>query len=53
VEVKGIRCVAVWTDRMSEMRAFATDVLGLRVGGEHRSDFVELVLAERERQCLI
>jgi hypothetical protein len=46
VVVKGIRWVGVWTDRMSEMRAFATDVLGLRVAGEDRSDFVELVMAD-------
>ena len=46
MEVKGIRWVGVWTDRMSEMRAFATDVLGLRVEGEDRSDFVELTMAD-------
>jgi catechol 2,3-dioxygenase-like lactoylglutathione lyase family enzyme len=34
VEVRGIRWVGVRTDRLSEMRAFATDVLGLRVAGE-------------------
>ena len=46
MEVKGIRWVGVWTDRMSEMRAFVTDVLGLRVEGEDRSDFVELTMAD-------
>ena len=46
MQVKGIRWVGVWTDRMSEMRAFATDVLGLRVEGEDRPDFVELTMAD-------
>ena len=48
MEVKGIRWVGVGvrTDRMSEMRAFATDVLGLRVVGQDTSDFVELGMAD-------
>jgi catechol 2,3-dioxygenase-like lactoylglutathione lyase family enzyme len=46
VEVKGIRWIGVRTDRMSEMRAFATDVLGLQVVGQDTGDFVELALAD-------
>lgn len=42
MEVKGIRWVGVGvrTERMAEMRAFATDVLGLRVVGQDTADFV-------------
>jgi hypothetical protein len=32
--VRGIRWVGVGTERVAEMRAFAVDVLGLRVGGQ-------------------
>jgi catechol 2,3-dioxygenase-like lactoylglutathione lyase family enzyme len=46
VKVKGIRWVGVGTDRVSEMRAFASDVLGLRVVGEDREDFVELAMED-------
>jgi catechol 2,3-dioxygenase-like lactoylglutathione lyase family enzyme len=46
VEIKGVRWVGVRTDRTAEMRAFAIDVLGLRVVGEDRSDFVELAMAD-------
>jgi catechol 2,3-dioxygenase-like lactoylglutathione lyase family enzyme len=48
VEVKGIRWVGVGvrTERMAEMRAFATDVLGLRVVGQDTADFVELGMAD-------
>jgi catechol 2,3-dioxygenase-like lactoylglutathione lyase family enzyme len=46
VEVKGIRWIGVRTDRISEMRAFATDVLGLRVVGQDTGDFVELAMAD-------
>jgi catechol 2,3-dioxygenase-like lactoylglutathione lyase family enzyme len=46
MDVKGIRWVGVRTDQMSEMRAFAIDVLGMRVAGEDRPDFVELAMAD-------
>jgi catechol 2,3-dioxygenase-like lactoylglutathione lyase family enzyme len=46
MKVKGVRWVGVDTDRLPEMRAFATDVLGLRVAGEDREDFVELEMAD-------
>jgi catechol 2,3-dioxygenase-like lactoylglutathione lyase family enzyme len=46
MEVKGIRWVGVRTNQMAEMRAFATEVLGLRVVGEGRPDFVELAMAD-------
>ena len=42
VEVKGIRWVGVGTERVSLMRSFATEVLGLQVVGEDTEDFVEL-----------
>jgi catechol 2,3-dioxygenase-like lactoylglutathione lyase family enzyme len=46
VEVKGIRWVGVGTDRVSRMRSFAIDVLGLRVAGQDSEDFVELVMGD-------
>jgi catechol 2,3-dioxygenase-like lactoylglutathione lyase family enzyme len=46
MEVKGIRWVGVGTDRVSRMRSFAIDVLGLRVAGEDREDFVELTMGD-------
>ena len=46
MEVKGIRWIGVDTDRLSEMRAFATEVLGLRVVGADTGDFVELGMAD-------
>jgi hypothetical protein len=46
VEVKGIRWVGIGTDRVSRMRSFAIDVLGLRVAGEDREDFVELAMSD-------
>jgi catechol 2,3-dioxygenase-like lactoylglutathione lyase family enzyme len=46
VEVKGIRWVGVGTDRVSRMRSFAIDVLGLRVAGEDSEDFVELAMGD-------
>lgn len=46
MEVKGIRWVAVGTDRVSRMRSFAIDVLGLRVAGEDSEDFVELAMGD-------
>src|SRR3954467_6502341 len=46
VKVKSIRWVGVGTDRVAEMRAFATDVLGLRVAGADGPEFVELATAD-------
>jgi catechol 2,3-dioxygenase-like lactoylglutathione lyase family enzyme len=46
VEVKGIRWVGIGTDRVSRMRSFAIDVLGLRVAGEDTEDFVELAMGD-------
>jgi hypothetical protein len=40
MEVKGIRWVGVGTDRVSRMRSFAIDVLGLSVAGEDSEDLV-------------
>src|SRR3954451_542471 len=46
MQVRGIRWIGVRTDRVAQMRVFATDVLGLRVAGEDREDFVELAMAD-------
>jgi catechol 2,3-dioxygenase-like lactoylglutathione lyase family enzyme len=48
MKVKGIRWIGVGveTGRLSEMRAFATEVLGLQVVGEDKADFVELGMAD-------
>jgi catechol 2,3-dioxygenase-like lactoylglutathione lyase family enzyme len=46
MEVKGIRWIGVGTDRLAAMRAFAIDVLGMRVVGEDTEDFVELGMAD-------
>jgi len=46
VEVKGIRWLGVGTERVAEMRAFAIEVLGLRVAGEDSEEFVELAMAD-------
>jgi len=46
VEVRGIRWVGVNTTRIAAMRAFAIDVLGLRVAGQDGEDFVELATAD-------
>jgi catechol 2,3-dioxygenase-like lactoylglutathione lyase family enzyme len=46
VEVKGVRWVGVGTERLPEMRAFAIGVLGLRLVGQDREDFVELAMAD-------
>jgi catechol 2,3-dioxygenase-like lactoylglutathione lyase family enzyme len=46
MKVKAIRWIGVDTDRLPAMRAFAIDVLGLRVVGEDTGDFVELGLAD-------
>ena len=46
MQVRGIRWVGVGTPRVAEMRAFATEVLGLRVVGADRDDFTELAMAD-------
>jgi catechol 2,3-dioxygenase-like lactoylglutathione lyase family enzyme len=46
VQVKGIRWLGVGTDRVSAMRSFAIEVLGLRVDGEDTDQFVELAMAD-------
>jgi catechol 2,3-dioxygenase-like lactoylglutathione lyase family enzyme len=46
MEVRGVRWVGVSTTRIADMRAFAIDVLGLRVVGQDEADFVELATAD-------
>jgi catechol 2,3-dioxygenase-like lactoylglutathione lyase family enzyme len=46
MRVRGIRWVGVDTTHVTEMRAFAIDVLGLRIDGEDGDDFVELAMAD-------
>ena len=46
MEVRGIRWIGVNTTRVADMRAFAIDVLGLRVAGQDGEDFVELATAD-------
>jgi hypothetical protein len=46
VQVKGIRWVGVGTERVSQMRSFAIDVLGMKVVGEDTEQFVELDMAD-------
>src|SRR4051794_15136182 len=46
MKVIGIRWLGVGTRRVAEMRAFAIDVLGLRVAGEDSDEFVELETAD-------
>ena len=48
VEVKAIRWIGVRTDRYDELRAFAVDLLGLRVVGES-GDFAETAAANGDR----
>jgi hypothetical protein len=46
VEVKGIRWLGVGTERVSAMRSFAIEVLGLHVEGEDTEQFVELAMPD-------
>jgi catechol 2,3-dioxygenase-like lactoylglutathione lyase family enzyme len=46
VKVKGIRWVGIGTERVSQMRSFAIDVLGMTVVGEDTEQFVELDTAD-------
>ena len=49
MEVRGIRWLGVGTERVAEMRAFALDVLGLRLAAHDEEDFVELLTADGSR----
>ena len=46
MEIKGIRWLGVGTERVSLMRSFAIEVLGLEVVGEDTEDFVELAMGD-------
>src|SRR4051812_22681488 len=46
MQVKGIRWIGVRTDRVAEMRAFALNVLGMRIDGQDAGDFVEMALPD-------
>lgn len=46
MQVRGIRWLGIGTQHVSEMRAFATDVLGLRPVGQDTDEFVELAMAD-------
>jgi hypothetical protein len=46
VEVKGIRWLGVGTERVSAMRSFAIEVLGMRVAGEDTDEFVVLAMPD-------
>jgi catechol 2,3-dioxygenase-like lactoylglutathione lyase family enzyme len=46
VKVKGIRWVGIGTERVSQMRSFVIDVLGMTVVGEDTEQFVELDTAD-------
>lgn len=46
MEVKGIRWLGVGTEKVSAMRSFAIDVLGLHVDGEDTDQFVELAMSD-------
>jgi len=46
MQVKGICWVGVELEHLAAMRAFALDVLGLRVVGQDVPDFVELAAAD-------
>jgi hypothetical protein len=46
VKVKGVRWLGVGTERVSLMRSFAIEVLGLRVAGEDTENFVELAMGD-------
>jgi hypothetical protein len=46
VEVKGIRWLGVGTEKVSLMRTFAIEVLGMRVDGEDTDHFVELAMGD-------
>jgi hypothetical protein len=46
MEVKGIRWLGIGTERVSLMRSFAIDVLGMKAVGEDTEHFVELAMAD-------
>jgi hypothetical protein len=49
VKVRRIRWVGVRTDRVSQMRSFAVEVLGLHVVGEDTENFVELATSDESK----
>jgi hypothetical protein len=49
VEVRGIHFLGVGTERVSELRTFAIEVLGMRVDGQDTDQFVELAMADGAR----
>jgi hypothetical protein len=49
VEVRGIHWLGVGTERVSQMRSFAIEVLGMRVDGEDTEHFVELAMGDGAR----
>jgi hypothetical protein len=46
VEVKAIHWLGVGTEKVSIMRSFAIEVLGMRVDGEDTEHFVELAMGD-------
>jgi hypothetical protein len=46
VKVKGVRWIGVGTERVSLMRSFAIETLGLRIVGDDTDNFVELAMAD-------
>jgi hypothetical protein len=46
VEIEGIRWLGVGTEKVSLMRSFAIEVLGLEVVGEDTEHFVELAMRD-------
>jgi Glyoxalase/Bleomycin resistance protein/Dioxygenase superfamily len=49
VEVKGIHWLGVGTERVSQLRSFAIEVLGMRVDGQDTDHFVELAMGDGAR----
>jgi catechol 2,3-dioxygenase-like lactoylglutathione lyase family enzyme len=49
VEVKGIHFLGVGTEKVSALRSFAVEVLGMRVDGKDTDQFVELAMADGAR----
>jgi catechol 2,3-dioxygenase-like lactoylglutathione lyase family enzyme len=49
VEVKGVHWLGVGTDRVSELRTFAVEVLGMRVDHEDTDQFVDLTMVNGAR----
>jgi catechol 2,3-dioxygenase-like lactoylglutathione lyase family enzyme len=49
LEVKGIHFLGVGTERVTELRTFAIEVLGMRVDGQDTDQFAELAMADGAR----